>query len=148
GNAERKVVVNGVDFFGQDSWQVTPRLNLNWGLRWDYFGPLHNGTKDLAVFNASAGAVQIQGNGISSIFPPDKNNFAPRIGFAYQPNGREELDFSGGIGVFHDQINISLFLDFRPPNNADGLEDNPAKISPVSNSCTNTLGQPAYTWHP
>ncbi len=50
GNAERKVVVNGFDFFAQDSWQVTRRLNFNWGLRWDYFGPLHNGTKDLAVF--------------------------------------------------------------------------------------------------
>jgi outer membrane receptor protein involved in Fe transport len=91
GDAERKVVVNGVDFFGQDAWQITRRFNLNWGLRWDYFGPLHNGTKDLAVFNASAGAVQIQGNGINSIFPPDKNNFAPRLGFAYQPTSREDL---------------------------------------------------------
>ena len=50
GNAERKVLVNGLNFFGQDSWQVTPRLNLNLGLRWDYFGPLHSSAKDLAVF--------------------------------------------------------------------------------------------------
>ena len=148
GNAERKVVVNGVDFFGQDSWQVTPRLNFNWGLRWDYFGPLHNGSKDLAVFVPSAGGIKIQGNGISSIFPPDKNNFAPRIGFAYQPTRREELVIRGGIGVFYDQINMNPFLDFRPPNNADGLEDNPAGPSPVSTYSTNTLGQAAYTWHP
>src|SRR3984885_8086253 len=148
GNAERKVVVNGVDFFGQDSWQVTPRLNFNWGLRWDYFGPLHNGSKDLAVFVPSAGGIKIQGNGISSIFPPDKNNFAPRIGFAYQPTRREELVIRGGIGVFYDQINMNPFLDFRPPNNADGLEDNPAGPSPVSTYSTNTLGQTFYTWHP
>jgi hypothetical protein len=132
GDAERKVVVNGIDFFVQDAWQVTRRLNFNWGLRWDYFGPLHNGTKDLAVFDLNAGAMKIQGNGISGIFPPDKNNFAPRLGFAYQPTSREDLVVRGGIGVFYDQINMNPFLDFRPPNNADGLEDNPAGPHPVS----------------
>jgi hypothetical protein len=144
GDAERKVLVNGMDFFVQDAWQVTRRFNFNWGLRWDYFGPLHNGTKDLAVFVPSAGGIKIQGNGISSIFPPDKNNFAPRLGFAYQPTNREDLVVRGGIGVFYDQINMNPFLDFRPPNNADGLEDNPAGPHPVS---TYSLQNPT-TWQP
>jgi carboxypeptidase family protein len=148
GNAERKVVVNGLDFFMQDAWQVTRRLNFNWGLRWDYFGPLHSSAKDLAVFIPSAGGIKIQGNGISSIFPPDKNNFAPRLGFAYQPTSREDLVVRGGIGVFYDQINMNPFLDFRPPNNADGLEDNPAGPSPVSTYSLNTLNQTSYTWQP
>ncbi len=143
GDAERKVVVNGVDFFAQDAWQVTRRFNFNWGLRWDYFGPLHNGTKDLAVFDTNAGAVKIQGNGINSIFPPDKNNFAPRLGFAYQPTSREDLVVRGGIGVYYDQINMNPFLDFRPPNNADGLEDNPAGPHAVS---TYSLGN--AKWQP
>jgi len=143
GNAERKVIVNGFDFFAQDSWQLTRRLNFNWGLRWDYFGPLHSGNKDLAVFIPSAGGIKIQGNGISSIFPPDKNNFAPRLGFAYQPTSREDLVVRGGIGVFYDQINMNPFLDFRPPNAADGLEDNPAGPSAVS---TYALGP--GTWQP
>jgi len=133
GDAERKVVVNGIDFFAQDAWQVTPRLNINLGLRWDYFGPLHsNNGHDLAVFVPSLGGVKIQGNGIDSIFPSDKNNFAPRIGFAYKPTSRDDLVVRGGIGVFYDQINMNPFLDFRPPNNADGLEDNPAGPHPVS----------------
>src|ERR1700734_909434 len=132
GDAERKVVVNGIDFFMQDAWPVTRRLNFNWGLRWDYFGPLHNGTKDLAVFDLNAGAMKIQGNGISGIFPPDKNNFFPRLGFASQPTNREDLVVRGGFGVFYDQINMNRFLDFRPQNNADGLEDNPAGPHPVS----------------
>src|SRR5208282_4275112 len=84
GDAERKVIANGIDFFGQDAWQVTPRLNVNLGLRWDYYGPLHDGSKDLAVFVPGRGLV-IQGNGIDSVFPPDKHNFAPRLGFAFQP---------------------------------------------------------------
>ncbi len=148
GNAERKVIVNGFDFFAQDSWQLTRRLNFNWGLRWDYFGPLHSGSKDLAVFIPSAGGIKIQGNGIDSIFPPDKNNFAPRLGFAYQPTTREDLVVRGGIGVFYDQINMNPFLDFRPPNAANGLEDNPAGPSAVSTYGTNTLGQTSYTWQP
>jgi Carboxypeptidase regulatory-like domain len=143
GDAERKVVVDGIDFFMQDSWQVTRRLNFNWGLRWDYFGPLHSGSKDLAVFIPSAGGIKIQGNGVSSIFPSDKNNFAPRLGFAYQPTSREDLVVRGGIGVFYDQINMNPFLDFRPPNNADGLEDNPAGPHPVS---TYSVG--AAAWQP
>ncbi len=143
GNAERKVVVNGFDFFGQDDWQITHKLNINLGLRYDYYGPLHNGSKDLAVFVPSAGGIEIQGNGISSIFPPDRNNFAPRFGFAYQPVANGDLVIRGGIGVFYDQINMNPFLDFRPPNNADGLEDNPAGPSPVSTYSLN-----GYTWQP
>jgi Carboxypeptidase regulatory-like domain/TonB dependent receptor len=149
GNAERKVIVNGFDFFGQDAWQVTPKLNLNLGLRYDYFGPLHNGNKDLAVFVPSTGNIEVQGNGINSIFPADKNNFAPRFGFAYQPTHREDLVVRGGIGVFYDQINMNPFLDYRPGNGgADGLEDNPAGPSPVSVYSTNTAGLSSYTWQP
>jgi hypothetical protein len=143
GDAERKVVVNGVDFFGQDQWQITRKLNLNLGLRYEYFGPLHNDTKDLAVFTP-AQALVVQGNGINSIFPPDRNNFAPRFGFAYQPTARNDLVVRGGIGVFYDQININPFLDYRPPNGAaDGLEGNPAGPAPVS-----SYSASAFTWQP
>jgi hypothetical protein len=143
GDAERKVVVNGVDFFGQDQWQITRKLNLNLGLRYEYFGPLHNDTKDLAVFTPSQ-ALVVQGNGIDSIFPPDRNNFAPRFGFAYQPTARNDLVVRGGIGIFYDQININPFLDYRPPNGAaDGLEGNPAGPAPVS-----SYSASAFTWQP
>ncbi|HLW86337.1 MAG TPA: TonB-dependent receptor [Candidatus Sulfotelmatobacter sp.] len=147
GDAERKVVVNGVDFFAQDSMQLTRRLNVNWGLRWDYFGPLHNGSKDIALFVPGKAEV-VQGNGVSNVFPQDKNNFAPRLGFAYQPTSREDLVIRGGIGVFYDQINMNPFLDFRPPFGADGLEDNPAGPKPVSVYTANTAGATSYQWQP
>ncbi len=121
GNPERFVRVNGYNFFGQDSIQVTRKLNLNFGLRYEYFGPLYSNNKDLAVFIPGKGML-IQGNGIDSIFPPDHNNFAPRFGFAYQPRENGDLVVRGGIGVFYDQINMNPFLDFRPPiSGADGL---------------------------
>ena len=143
GNAERTVTVNGLSFFGSDQWQVTRKLNINLGLRWEYFGPLHNDSKDLAVFIPGQGLV-VQGNGIGSVFPPDKNNFAPRFGFAYQPFSKGDLVVRGGFGVFYDQINMNPFLDYRPPNGAaDGLEDNPAGPKPVS-----LYSASDFTWQP
>jgi hypothetical protein len=148
GNAERIVTVNAVSFFGSDQWQVTRKLNINLGLRYEYFGPLHNGSKDLAVFVPGKGLV-VQGNGINSIFPPYKKNLAPRFGFAYQPTSRNDLVVRGSIGMYYDQINMNPFLDYRPPNSgADGLEDNPAGPKPVSLYSTNTLGQTSYKWQP
>ena len=142
GDPERKVIVNGFDFFGQDDWQITRKLNINLGLRYEYFGPLHaNGIKDLAVFVPGTG-LEVQGNGINSIFPPDKNNFAPRFGFAYQPTDHADFVVRGSIGVFYDQINMNPFLDFRPPNAAaDGLENNPAGPHAVDNYSLN-----GYQW--
>ena len=147
GNAERKIVVNALDFFGSDAWQVTRRLNVNLGLRWDYFGPLHNGSKDIAVFVPGRG-IQIQGAGLDGIFHKNLKNFSPRLGFAYQPTSREDLVVRGGFGIYFDQINVNPFMDVRPPNNADGVQDNPAGPSPVSIYTKNTLGQTSYTWQP
>lgn len=147
GNAERKVVSNGLDFFGQDSWRVTRRLTVDLGLRWDYFGPLHNGNKDLAVFLPATNGFQIQGAGINSLFPADKNNFAPRLGFAWDARGDGSLVVRAGFGVYYDQINMNPFLDFRPPiHGADGIQDNPVGPSPVDNYGTNVAGLTSYTW--
>ena len=147
GNAERKIVVNALDFYGSDSWQVTRRLNLNLGLRWDYFGPLHNGSKDIAIFEPDKG-IQIQGAGLDGIFHKNLKNFSPRLGFAYQPTKREDLVVRGAFGIYFDQINVNPFMDIRPPNNADGVQDNPAGPNPVSIYTKNTLGQTAYAWQP
>jgi hypothetical protein len=146
GNPERFVTVNAFNFFVQDAWQVTRKLNLNLGLRYEYFGPLHSDKKDLAVFIPGKGLL-IQGAGIDSIFPPDKNNVAPRIGFAYQPTARNDLVVRGGIGVFYDQINMNPFLDFRPPiTAAQGLQGNPIGPNAVSTYGANVFGQTSYNW--
>jgi hypothetical protein len=142
GNPERFVQVNAFNFFAGDNWQVTKRLNLSLGLRYEYFGPLHSSaSKDLGVYVDGKGLL-VQGNGIDSIFPADKNNFAPRIGFAYQPTAKNDIVVRGGVGVFYDQINMNPFLDYRPPSGfADGLENNP--IGPDASS---VYSRPNYNW--
>jgi hypothetical protein len=141
GNPERFVVVNAFNIYFQDGWQVNRKLNLNFGLRYEYFGPLHSDRKDIANFIPGQG-FRVQGAGLDSIFPPDKNNFAPRVGFAYQPTGSNDLVVRGGIGVFYDQINLNPFLDFRPPISApQGIEGNPFGTTPVS-----TYSRDTYNW--
>ena len=143
GDAERNVTVNAYSLFIGDSWQATSNLNLTFGLRYEYFGPLHDGKGDLPVFIPGQGLV-VQGVGITNLFDQDKNNFAPRFGFAYKPPIARDLVVRGGVGIFYDQINMNPFLDYRPPNlAADGLQDNPAGASPVSNYTLSSL-----TWQP
>ena len=148
GNPERYVTVHGFSFFGQDTWRLTPKFTLDLGLRYEYFGPMYDNAKDMAVFIPGQG-FKIQGAGIGSLFPADHNNFAPRIGFAWQPTGSGDLVVRGGFGVYYDQININPFLDFRPPiSGADGIQDNPVGPKPVSNYSANVNGQTSYTWTP
>jgi len=146
GDPERFVQVNAYNLYFQDQWQVTRKLNVNLGIRYEYFGPLHSDRKDIAVFIPGKGLV-VQGAGIDSIFPPNRNDFAPRIGFAYQPTAKGDFVVRGGIGVYFDQINMNPFLDFRPPiAAASGIQGNPFGAFPVSTYSTNRLGQTSYNW--
>ena len=139
GNPERLVYVNTFDFFGQDSYQVTPKLNVNFGLRWDYEGPLHDDKKDLSVFRPSLGGIVTQGSEISSLYDKSYANFSPRIGFSYQATRNTVL--RGGVGLYYDTPNLNPFLDNRPGNAApNGVEGNPTGASPVT-----SLAAQSYT---
>ena len=137
GNTEREVYVNSFSASAADAFQLTPRLNINYGVRWDYLGPMHDEEKDLSVFrpgnpNAVNGLV-FQGAGVGSLFPKTYHDFAPRFGFSYQPAMANGVVLRGGVGMFYDQPNLNPFLDNRPPNGgASGAESNPGGPSPVS----------------
>jgi hypothetical protein len=132
GDPTRLVFVKTFALFAQDSWQVSSRLSLNYGLRWDYEGPLGNSKKDLSVFVPSHGGIQFQGDGLDTVYPKDFRNFSPRVGFAYKLGQRNDFVFRGGFGMYFDTPNLNVFLDNRPSNGApNGLEGNPAGPTPV-----------------
>jgi outer membrane receptor protein involved in Fe transport len=147
GDPGRQVFVNTYSVFAQDAWQLSTKLNVNYGLRWDYEGPLHNSNKDLSVFRPSLGGIEFQGAGISSVYDPKYTDFSPRVGFSYQVAPR--LVVRGGSGLYFDTPNLNPFLDNRPGNNApNGLEGNPAGPNPVFNvshsAYTIVSGQPVF----
>jgi hypothetical protein len=135
GNAERQVFINTFDLFAQDSWQLTPSLNLNYGVRYDYLQPMHSDYQNLSVFRpelTATNGLAFQGNQISEVYPSDWMNFSPRIGFSYAPAMWKGTVLRGGFGMFFDTPNANPFLDNRPSNNApNGLEGNPGGTDPV-----------------
>ncbi len=140
GDPERWVHVNAFNAYIQDSWQLTRKLNVSYGLRYEYFGPMQSDKKDIANFVPGSGFVVQDGS--HPLFNPGKNHFAPRLGFAYQPTAKGDLVVRGGFGVFYDQINLNPFLDFRPPVSApSGIQGNPFGATPVS-----TYSRNGYNW--
>ena len=78
GDPERLVYVHTFSGFAQDSYQITPKLNMNAGLRWDYEGPMHDSKKDLSVFRPGIrGGIVFQGGEIANIYDPDLHQFQP-----------------------------------------------------------------------
>ncbi|HLE62850.1 MAG TPA: TonB-dependent receptor, partial [Pyrinomonadaceae bacterium] len=105
--------------FVQDDWKVTSRLTLNLGLRYDNFGTLKekDGLLSTIVLSGSslADARIIQ---VDELYKPDNNNFAPRLGFAWDPWGDGRWAVRGGAGLFYSRIwtNFSGNSRFNPPH--------------------------------
>jgi hypothetical protein len=133
GDVRRHVTQNLFNLFAQDSWRLTRGVNINVGLRWDFEGPMHDGQQDLATFDPSRGGLVVVGQQIEDLYPRSWKNFSPRLGFTYQPSGRDDMVVRGGLGLFYDTPSISPFLDQASlaNNGAIGVEANPAGSKPV-----------------
>lgn len=132
GNPVRKVFQNSFALFGQDNWQVTPRLNLNLGLRYDYIGPIHDGKQDLSTFLPTRGLALV-GDGIDSLYPQQWGNLGPRLGFAYQPATAYAFVIRGAFGIYYDTVNVSPFLanNFVFNGGPTGVQGNPIGSNPA-----------------
>jgi hypothetical protein len=114
----------GYSFFAQDSWRIRPNLTLNYGLRYELFSPLLNHQNQLSNFSPANGGTLIQATSgdwyARSLIHPDKNDFAPRLGFSYQPIQRVVV--RGGYGIFYQhsvRIGSESVLAENPPYYVD-----------------------------
>ena len=96
--------------YAQDDWKITPRFTLNIGVRYDV--DLGFVDSDHAAENRAYRALKIIGSPFAArAVQDDKNNFSPRIGFAWDVRGNSRSVLRGGYGVYFDQsfLNVPLF---------------------------------------
>ena len=91
-------------FYGQDTWRITPKLTLNYGLRWELYMPESVNAKGNGGFaNPQQGIIRVAGYGpynLSANINNDWHAFAPRFGLAYSMN--EKTVIRAGFGVSYD----------------------------------------------
>jgi hypothetical protein len=109
-------------FFVQDDWKVSDRLTLNLGLRYDIFPSATEADGRIGNFSLDERRVIVASGSDDRLVETDKNNFGPRIGFAYAVNADKTMVLRGGYGLLY-----TLDATDRPP-----LVQNP----PFTNSIT------------
>ena len=81
--------------FAQDEWHVTPDFTLNYGLRYDYYAPLHESDNRIVKFNIDSGKLDPD---TTPFYKSLRTNWQPRIAATYSPMAKTVL--RGGFGIF------------------------------------------------
>ncbi len=102
GNPQQQTTNKVFGGFWQDSWRIRPNLTLNYGLRYDV-----ELTPQFHAINSMSQAAE-SAMGVIEGIPRDMNNFAPRIGLAWDPNGTGKTLVRASYGIFYDHPPLVL----------------------------------------
>jgi len=105
GNPHDEFTNNTLGTFFQDSWRITPKLTMNYGVRYDVeFTPTFPAATPMSAAAEKA-------LGITEGIPSDYNNIAPRIGLAWDPYGDGKTVVRASYGLFYDHPLLALAFD-------------------------------------
>jgi hypothetical protein len=91
--------------FAQDDWKFSDRLNLNLGVRWDYFGDAkeRDGLLSSVIFGAGNSFTERIANAsigrVERLYKPEMTNFSPRVGLAFDPFGDQKTSIRAGFSL-------------------------------------------------
>jgi hypothetical protein len=138
------------DFFAMDDWKVTPYLTLNLGIRYEIDNPVSEKYGNISTFVPSTASFLIANQaGVKTLYQTDRNNFAPRLGFAWQPFKNDKTVVKGAFGIFYQEpilynefLNYSLQYPVRYPKSFTSGAVNTAAKSVAGSATTLTLNNP------
>jgi hypothetical protein len=147
GDAFRDSNFWGYAGFAQDDYRATSRLTLNLGVRYELNTVLKEQHNLLGNFDPTVGLVQV-GKQIPSLYNGDHNNFAPRVGFAWDVRGNGRTVIRAGGGIAYEQIAQQSFMAL---GNLLGAPADPTAATTVVNGVatpgTGTIGLQALTFN-
>ena len=114
-------LVQSASFYGQDTWRITPRLTLTYGLRWELNpAPSARGGTTLAAWeNVDRPAELTLAPAGTALWSTPYTDFAPRIGAAYALTPKGDFVLRGGVGIFYDTgADATGYLASSFPNDA------------------------------
>jgi hypothetical protein len=122
---------NGAAFV-QDSWRILPQLTLNLGLRYDYTSPWNEVNNKLSNLTPSVGLAAAGDSTFTGLYRPDRNNFAPRVGFAWTPDRNGNTVLRGGFAVLYEtllQANSVELIENNAPFSSAAITRAPAPFA-------------------
>jgi hypothetical protein len=146
--------------YAQDSWKATSRLNLNYGLRWEVYGPQHAQSHDANIdsnFLPGAGVNEIDriahgqiftraNSPVGGLWHNNFTQFGPRVGFAYDLTGDGKTSIRGGFGIsFERNFNNVTFNVIQNPPGTGVVNDQSLKTSGFFPLTSSNLGPLAAT---
>jgi Carboxypeptidase regulatory-like domain len=143
GDPKRQVFVNTWSLSGGDVWQVSKKLSLDYGLRYDYEGPVHSAFPNLSVFDPTkADGLAVVGQDVPNLWNKFYGGVSPRVGFSMQVDNSGKTVLRGGYGFYYDSIYMKSILQnngaqnisvFGPGLNPAGSEE-VAQASGIANT--------------
>jgi hypothetical protein len=110
GNSSQNMVTNYYGGYLSDNWRILPKLTVNLGLRYEFSASPREVSGRAEFFDTATAKEVIAGNGVRpEIVDPDYNNFAPRLGLAYQVNNNTVIRAGAGIYYATDNANELQF---------------------------------------
>jgi hypothetical protein len=149
GDVVRRYLINSMNVYAGDTYKVTPNLTVNYGLYWGFVSPPNDPTNTISTFMPQQGGFVYTGHGLDTIYPRDEHDFAPRVGFNWQPKSAGKVVIRGGYGFYYQPPNMNLFSDNRPRDNGNksyGVQYNPhiyaVPFSPNTDVCNYSNNNP------
>jgi hypothetical protein len=112
GDSRRFTYQNNHSFFGQDSFQASRTVTINWGVRWDYYGVIGEEDDRFSVFDTETQRV----TPVTQLYDKDWNNFSPRVSVAWDLTGSGRSVLRAGYGLYYDAFSQDFFVGQLPWN--------------------------------